>query len=220
MILVTYIEHSGVMTQLEDRALLFDYFRGDIPKTDKPLYIFSSHRHRDHFNKKIMDMPCKKIILSNDIRAVPTENTIKLGPNKTAEIDGMLVKTLRSTDEGVAFIVEYKGKIIYHAGDLNDWYWKGEDDAWNAKMTESYRNIILKGFSDINAADIAFLPVDPRQEEYCGRGADFFLDNVKARHIFPIHFWGDYRAIEKYRRTRSENIYKITQAPQAFIIKK
>ena len=215
---VTYIEHSGVMVELDDRAFLFDYFRGDIPKTDKPLYIFSSHRHRDHFNKAIMDMGCEKLILSNDIRAVPTENTIKLGANKNIETDGMKIRTLRSTDEGVAFIVEYKGKTIYHAGDLNDWYWKGESDDLNAKMTKSYRDIILKGFSDIAKVDIAFLPVDPRQEEYCGCGADFFLDNVKAEHIFPIHFWGDHNAVGKYIQTRNENIYRITRAPQRFEI--
>ncbi len=215
---ITYIDHSGFLAELSDKALLFDYFKGDIPKTDKPLYIFSSHRHKDHFNRKIFDLKSEKIILSNDIRAVPTENTIKIGPNKEIVTDGIKIKTLKSTDEGVAFILEYDNKIIYHAGDLNDWYWKGEDEAWNEKMTKSYQSIILKGFSDIPRVDAAFLPVDPRQEEYCGRGADFFLDNVKADNIFPMHFWGDYGAIEKYRQSRRENIHKIERAPQVFEI--
>ena len=215
---VTYIEHSGFFVELSDKALLFDYFKGSIPKTDKPLYIFSSHRHKDHFNKKIMQLKSEKIILSNDIRAVPTENTVKLGPNKHTNIDGINIKTLRSTDEGVAFILEYNGIIIYHAGDLNDWYWKGEPEEWNAEMTLKYQSIILKGFADIPRMDAAFLPVDPRQEEYCGRGADFFLDNVKAEHIFPMHFWGNYKAVKKYADTRKENIHIISQAPQVFEI--
>ena len=218
MIIVTYIEHSGFFVELSDKALLFDYFKGKIPETDKPLYIFSSHRHKDHFNKKIFDIKSEKIILSNDIRAVPTINTVKIGPNKETDIDGLRIKTLRSTDEGVAFIIEYNGVVIYHAGDLNDWYWKGEDEKQNENMTKSYRRIILKGFSEIPKVDIAFLPVDPRLEEYCGRGADFFLDNVRAEHIFPMHFWGGYKTVGDYIKTRKENIYNITKAPQVFEI--
>ncbi len=42
---------------------------------------------------------------------------------------GAEIRTLRSTDEGVAFVVHYAGKTIYHAGDLNWWHWKkGEPD--------------------------------------------------------------------------------------------
>ena len=213
---VTYIDHSSFVLELDDRAFLFDYWKGDIPPTDKPLYIFSSHRHRDHFNEYIMNMPARKIILSNDIRVKPTENTLKIGTNKSVDIDGMKVTTLKSTDEGVAFIIEYKGKIIYHAGDLNDWYWEGEDEKENLRMRESYRHIIKKGFENIPKVDIAFLLVDPRQENECGCGTDFFLENVEAKHIFPMHFWGDHKRVEEYIRTRKENIYTITHTQQVF----
>lgn len=213
---ITYIEHSGFMVEMQDRAFLFDYWKGSLPRIDKPLYIFSSHAHKDHFNKKILSFPCEKIILSSDIDVKENEKTIKIGAGKCLDIDGMTVKTLKSTDEGVAFIIEYKGKVIYHAGDLNDWYWEGEDENWNRKMTAAYQSIIKKGFANIKKVDAAFLPVDPRQEEHCGSGADFFLDNVKADNVFPMHFWGNYKRIEEYRQTRRENIYKITSAPQVF----
>ena len=36
------------------------------------------------------------------------------------------VTALLSTDNGVAFIVKTSEGVIYHAGDLNDWYWEGE----------------------------------------------------------------------------------------------
>ena len=32
-------------------------------------------------------------------------------------------RQLLSNDSGVAFIVKTKEGTIYHAGDLNDWYW-------------------------------------------------------------------------------------------------
>ena len=48
---ITYIHHSSFMAELEHTALLFDYFEGDIPEIpeDKPLFVFASHRHGDHF---------------------------------------------------------------------------------------------------------------------------------------------------------------------------
>ena len=212
---VTYIEHSGFLVELEDRALLFDYYKGDIPDSGKPLYIFSSHRHHDHFNKKIMEMPCERLILSSDIRVVPNEKTLKTGPNKTIETDGMSIKTLRSTDEGVAFIIEYTGLVIYLAGDLNDWYWEGESDEWNRKMTENYRRIIIEGFKDIKKVDMAFLPVDSRLGKYSMRGADFFLENVNVGRVFPMHFWGEHDVVKEFCQ-KHKNACCITHTGQNF----
>lgn len=48
---ITYIHHSSFMAELDHAVLLFDYFEGNIPETDreKPLFVFASHRHGDHF---------------------------------------------------------------------------------------------------------------------------------------------------------------------------
>ena len=53
---ITYIHHSSFMAELEHTALLFDYFEGDIPEIpeDKPLFVFASHRHGDHFSRSIL----------------------------------------------------------------------------------------------------------------------------------------------------------------------
>ena len=37
----------------------------------------------------------------------------------------LTIHTYKSTDEGVAFLIEAEGKTIYHAGDLNNWIWEG-----------------------------------------------------------------------------------------------
>ena len=52
--------------------------------------------------------------------------------------------TLLSNDSGVAFIVKTKEGTIYHAGDLNDWYWDGEPKADNQRLTSAYRAEIRK----------------------------------------------------------------------------
>ena len=52
---ITYIHHSSFLAELSRFSLLFDYYTGEIPETDrnKPMVFFSSHRHWDHFSPDI-----------------------------------------------------------------------------------------------------------------------------------------------------------------------
>ena len=49
---ITYIYHSGFLVESADAYYIFDYYRADFPVTDadKPVYVFVSHRHPDHYN--------------------------------------------------------------------------------------------------------------------------------------------------------------------------
>ena len=48
---VTYISHSGFLIETKNCLFLFDYYEGKIPplSQEKPLFIFVSHWHSDHF---------------------------------------------------------------------------------------------------------------------------------------------------------------------------
>ncbi len=52
---ITYIEHSGYAIEWESCIWVFDYYRGKIPDWEKtkPLIIFASHAHKDHFAPEI-----------------------------------------------------------------------------------------------------------------------------------------------------------------------
>ena len=52
---VTFIYHSAFLVELERCSLLFDWYGGDLPKIDrtKPLYVFASHHHGDHYSPEI-----------------------------------------------------------------------------------------------------------------------------------------------------------------------
>lgn len=58
---LTYIFHSGFIIDTQACILIFDYWldpAGVIPKTlstDKPVYVFASHFHEDHFTKEIFN---------------------------------------------------------------------------------------------------------------------------------------------------------------------
>lgn len=199
---ITYIEHSGFLIELGSCYIIFDYYRGTVPTLkDKPVYVFSSHSHKDHFNPKIFDIlkgKNAKYIFSHDIKkkAGEKENIIYLKAGTEFTLDNIYIRTLRSTDTGVAFLVRAEGKTLYHAGDLNDWRWAGESKAYNNNMMKNFRTEIdkIKGIP----IDAAFLPLDPRQEDYYFEGMEYTLDTLDINYAFPMHFWHCYEITDKF----------------------
>lgn len=207
---VTFLGHSGFFVETETCCLLFDYYTGDLPAvpTEKPLYIFSSHSHYDHFSEKIFTLaegiPQVWFILSDDIfqYRVPKEyleRTTFVAPRKEYRVDALGIETLRSTDAGVAFLVTVEGKTLYHAGDLNCWVWEqasaGENSAMEAVYTAEMECLREKSIF------AAFVPLDPRLGAFYDRGMLGFLAVSEAPHIFPIHMWGDPAPIKTFQET-------------------
>lgn len=146
MIKITYLEHSGFAVECDDYVLIFDYYKGNLPQfdKDKKICVFASHVHYDHFKKKIFTWAEEyeniHYILSDDIEAAgPKAQTEHIGADADFNIWDLRIHTLKSTDEGVAFLVRVKEKTFFHAGDLNWWYWEEEDDeTWNEPMRQAY----------------------------------------------------------------------------------
>ena len=152
MIKITYLEHSGFAVECDDYVLIFDYYKGNLPQfdKDKKICVFASHVHYDHFKKKIFTWAEEyeniHYILSDDIEvAGPKDQTEHIGADADFNIWDLRIHTLKSTDEGVAFLVRVKEKTFFHAGDLNWWYWEEEDDeTWNEPMRQAYQKEIAK----------------------------------------------------------------------------
>ena len=228
---ITYLDHSGFAVDLGDKLLIFDY-RGELPAgtSDRKLYVFSSHAHYDHFQKKIFTWSRDRdvtYILSKDIRKnaaaknAPGEGVYYLAPRQELTLDGLSVRTLRSTDAGVAFLVETEGKTLYHAGDLNWWHWEEESRVYNEMMKRNYRYEI--GKIEGQAIDVAFVPLDPRQEEQYYWGMDYFMKHTDTKVVFPMHMWGHYEVWERLMENPEASSYRdkvmrITKAPQEFEI--
>ena len=199
---VTFLGHSGFFLELPEADLLFDYYKGELPAPDpeRPLFVFVSHAHADHFTRKIFSLAEKteriRFILSDDIKKdkVP-ESLMALGKvrftspeedftvplhqaeagEKEASGQTLRVRTFLSTDEGVAFLVDVSGARIYHAGDLNDWHWDDVDREWNEEQYRGYQDALGKIAAcvaeDGRVPDAAFVPVDTR----LGDGAFFWM---------------------------------------------
>lgn len=239
---ITYIHHSAFLAELEHVYLLFDYTEGELPalKSEKPLFVFASHRHGDHYSPVIFDRIKEhertRYVLSNDIwrKRLPQTLLASVDSMKHGEraeyrlVDGsvrkmpeilgeeasgngeeaskIIITTYKSTDEGVAFLIETEGKALYHAGDLNNWRWDGEPENWNASMAKKYSAQIDKMAG--TCVDAAFLPLDPRQEEYFYLGMDEYLRKVDAKHVFPMHCWGDFSVIGRLKAMACSEGYR------------
>lgn len=226
---ITFIQHSSYFVELDTCCLLFDYYEGEVPKTEKPMFIFASHSHGDHFSPAVFDINSNgknTYILSDDIfkSRVPQallESTVFTAPHTTHEIAGMKIATLKSTDMGVAFLVQCEGKLIYHAGDLNCWVWDGAAKFQNDMMTAQYKKELeLLGGKKI---DVAFVPLDPRQENDFDLGMKYFLEAAEARHVFPMHMWGDYSVVPIFKsmpnyRKYADLIMDVKENGQEFLI--
>lgn len=213
MIKVTYLEHSGYVTEYKNHVMIFDWYKGTLPEisADKKVYVFSSHAHDDHFQKAIFEWkkeyPDITYILSDDITEEgPGEKTYYIGPYKTFQPEpAMEISTLKSTDEGVAFLVRIEDKVFYHAGDLNWWHWEGEDLSWNKLMQRDYQSEI--GRLEGQTIDVAFVPLDMRLGEQYYWGMDYFMRHTDTKWVFPMHMCG-YEAVDKLMENPESKNYR------------
>ena len=218
--------HSCYLVELERSYLLFDYFNGMLQedyqreivlpelKEEKWLYVFSSHFHIDHFGIEVLQWKQKRenisYIFSKDIRLGDNflirhgyspeikEEILFVKPCKQFECRELKSHTLFSTDAGVAYVVEAEGKRIYHAGDLNWWYWDNESDQEKKNMERHYKDY-LQDIAGVEI-DLAFVPYDPRLQDKAICGIEYFLQVTRTKALFPIHFWGEFDVLENIEK--------------------
>ena len=224
----TYIHHSAFCVETEGKAFVFDYYNGvgvpnctyhgkmpELPE-NTPVYVFSSHSHRDHFSPEVLQWSgrypnihyifakeVKKKLGSSVLRNLGVKEGIRekityMKHNEQIEVDGVQIETLLSTDSGVAFLVTVSGTAIYHAGDLNWWKWEGEPEEFNEYQERAYKEQI--GLLAGREIGLAFVVVDPRQEQDQFLGIQYFMEHVKAKYVVPMHFWKQYALIQEYRK--------------------
>lgn len=192
---ITYLLNSGFILEIGTIAMIFDYYKDDnhlvpeIINDKKEIYFFVSHSHFDHFNPKINEFSDKvtKYFISYDIRnnLPPKDKTVILDEYMTYEDNSIMVKSFSSTDEGICFYIEKNGWKIFHAGDFNWWYWKG-DTKENIAFARNGFKKQLKRMENMQT-DIAFFPVDSRLEEFWDIGAREFCTHTKVKNLITMH---------------------------------
>ncbi len=233
---VTFLEHSGFLVETGFAALLFDWWKGELPALPPgvPLYVFASHVHPDHFDPKIFALNDGNrdvsFLLGKGVSLDPrhlqrwgvSPETVEKARvrqgGQTLSLPQAEIETLSSSDEGVAFLVTLPdGRTVFHAGDLNWWHWEGEDRAWNRNMEVNFKKYTepLRG----RKIDLAMLPLDPRLGEAGFWGPAYFLETADIRHFLPMHQWGDFEFSRKFLEENpafTERTVPVERAGQVF----
>ena len=212
---ITYIHHSCFLVETDRFYYLFDYESGPLPELNpaKPIFVLSSHGHSDHYQAEVFSllsasgMQQIRAILSDDIPVPANVDTLQVSPDQEYALAPQLnLTTFRSTDLGVAFLIEDQNTRFYHAGDLNDWVWEEESDSYNRQMTADYRMQIGLLAKKLNhqQLDTAFVVLDPRQGKDYSRGLCCFLENIAVKQVFPMHYWDKPDIIETFLKEYPE----------------
>lgn len=219
-----FIYHSCFVVETKSSFLLFDYYKNmknknqdfdfnvllkNIFESEKPLYVFSSHSHHDHFNKEILKWQNMKknihYILSHDIKIKnPEANCHFMKPNQELIINNLKVSSFGSTDEGVSFTAEIDHRRIFHAGDLNWWKWYDDTMEEAKSMEEAFKNIVDDIKQKRNVISVALFPVDYRLEDNYDCGGEYFIQKIKPRTFIPMHFWDEFEISQKFKLSHHE----------------
>lgn len=227
---VTFLAHSGFLVEWEKFYTLFDFYQGELPplKAEKPLLVFASHRHNDHFDPRIFKLvhPDVRYYLSRDI-SIARRHWEKLGmteevfarctavrPDELLLTDvcgeELSIRTVKSTDIGVAFLLRGEGRMVYHAGDLNWWHWESEGKGYCENMQRAFFTAMDKLAAAVrdeaadngleSVIDLAMLPLDPRLEDGYAMGVNELFARIAVRRALPMHMWGKFDIAERYRK--------------------
>ncbi len=209
---IWHLGHSGVAVEIGRRVLIFDYAddrpvdggergfdSGVVDPGDlagREVVVFISHEHHDHFWPDAIawleGVPGLRFVVSPEVARADRRFAVRrgvidvVGPDADRRVGDLRVETLRSTDSGVAFLVEVDGLTIYHSGDHAAWNWdRGEG------VPARFVDDLLRPL-DGRTIDIAFQVSDPRFHDAGWGGAVAFAERLQPRLLVPIHMNGDY----------------------------
>lgn len=214
---LTYIFHSGFAVETDEAILVFDYWMSTAPVVEqllrqpKPMYVFCSHFHEDHFNAEVLAWrhvkPDITYIFSKDIlrhrRCRKEDADVWMAKGATWRNALVAVWAMGSNDSGVSWIVETGGQRLFHAGGLNNWYARFLSTNAPGQLvqnTETAENIdpvaeekrFLGELKDIrkvtDSFDIVMFPVDGRIGNGYTLGARQFIDRFRVGLFVPMHF--------------------------------
>lgn len=196
--IIYYLGHSGWAVKTQSHFLIFDYFdmnrigenmgleNGYIDPyeiKDENVFVFVSHKHQDHFDKKIKDW--QDII--PDITYISgwySKGSVFIGvpPHTDACVNNVSISTLKSTDEGSGFLINVDGLNIFHGGDHANW----EDNEPGVSYYDEIDYIAEK----CSNVDIAFIPVvtfSGTIPKCLTEGAIYALEKLNPNAAFPMH---------------------------------
>jgi len=227
---IVHLSHSSFLIEIENNILIFDYFDDTAAtpqrnmkngvlssedfKTDKNIFVFVTHSHGDHYNPIIFQWekvnPNIKYILSSDIKdEIKEDRFYYMDAYENLKIEDINIKTYGSTDKGVSFLVNVDGINIFHGGDLNWWHWKSFTKEQLKQEEEDFKREVNKIAGE--NIDIAFIPVDPRLEEFYHLAGVYFAEKIKPKFLVPMHFRDNFYICKEFVKQLTNSPVKVVE---------
>lgn len=196
---ITYLEHCGFIVELNKHTLIFDpNSKLSITNQEVPQYLFLSHQ--DALARAQILRPCLPracmVLVDDAAQGIKEMNPCVCLPMQGEQlVDDIRVTTLSGT-KGCAYLLELEGKVLYHGGGLHWWHWEEEqDEATQAQVRQDYLHAIsaLAG----RTIDVAFLRMDPRQNDQFYYGAHALMERCDIHSIIPMGMQGVYSLVEE-----------------------
>lgn len=214
MVNVTYFYRSCFAVSVDKTLLLFSYTRVDDQDRDawispadmagfRHIVVFIPAPSVAHMDVEAFSWPSYlpvDFVAAQSLKTyIPEqENVHFLKAGESVELLETKVTAHPSVDDGVAFSARVAERTIYHAGELNLWHWRDENDARTVMEIEQQFNELLDAQpSDI---DLAMFPVDPRQGGFYDEGANRFMRKKLPKVLIPMHFGMQAEAINNFLR--------------------
>jgi L-ascorbate metabolism protein UlaG (beta-lactamase superfamily) len=200
---VMYLGNAGWAVKTTNRLLIFDYIEYE-RKADEPsllnghispeeiknrhVFVFVTHDHVEHFTPAIYEWKKSlqniEYIFGFKPQETPEFITV-MNPREEKTIEGLTIKTIASTDAGVAFLVQVDGLVIFHTGDHTN---RTKD------LEKSFSDEIdyLAGMG--LSTDLAFISIKGcgfRDAEAVKTGVYYALQKLQPKTVFPMHASGD-----------------------------
>jgi L-ascorbate metabolism protein UlaG (beta-lactamase superfamily) len=235
---LTYIYHSGFAIETHNFTMIIDYYQDSLGDKkgvvydrllSRPyrLYVLSTHGHADHFNPEVLEWRERRsdihYIFSKDIKEqikTTLDHVIYLDKDQMFKDDLIQVNAFGSTDIGLSYKITTEKKVVFHAGDLNNWHWKEESTDEEVKEAEAnYLSELNHIAASTPKLDLAMFPVDPRLGQDYMFGAQQFMEKIPTRLFVPMHFDAEYKkakAIEEIAKKYNTATFVPSQRGQLF----
>lgn len=192
--IIWYLGHSGWALKTKNHLLIFDYYENTPPPAepkmingrinpdeikDLKVFVFSSHEHRDHFDKTVLQW--KETI--GDIhyvfgwKAFEDPAHTYMGFRKKTDLEKLSIESVHSTGAGELegnFLVKVDGLTLYHSGDYSRGHELFKKDMDHlAQITSDIDLFFMLAGNDMDNSE-----------------ALVALEKVKPRNMFPMHAGG------------------------------
>jgi hypothetical protein len=205
---VKYLGNSGFAIGIQQSLLLIDdisqgsFIRPEALRAFDRVTVLVSHVHSDHYDAGIFGRGAPlndhiQYVISGDVmdqQPLPAHvSALRIDPGQAVQVNGMDIHAFESTDAGVSFDIYHplepqRNIRIFHAGDLNDWHWREENNPdWTAMQAHEFSRIVASIPTEPRM-DLAFFPFDPRMGPGYEEGALQFIHHFRPVMTVPMHF--------------------------------